>query len=651
MLLLQGQGIGKDLIPGRLYLYKNRWKTPVFVPRKAGETGLEWRLFLEARQQTITYYEMLEREALVRAGKELAALFGTYQIIARDKSFENKVREGIQDAHFTAACAVRKAAEQMEDRLRHLEGEEQRERALDIKNVFSRILFFLEEKDPEEEKTPVKKNPGEERIPEEKTGGEKKALEETKDPGEEKSQEDGTGPEKEETPVKRKVPEEKTKPEEAAWSAEGSREAVILAAREIFPDELLQYGNKAVRGIVMEKGSAYGHTAILAKALGIPMVVGTGDFIREELEGTMVILDAKKGRVLLEAEKEILQKYLEERKAERDAEAAVTAGEQVLMEKIRAAGIRVTCSMMSEDEAGRALSRGADGIGLFRSEGIFLGRDTMPGEEEQLRIYQRVLKTMGGRRTVIRTLDLGADKLPACYMAGKKTGNMADTEPGNLTGPETGKMTGVGTRSMTGRTDALYREREKEQNPALGNRGIRFCLQNPEIFRTQIRALLRASMSGRLAILLPMVCSEWEVREAAGIMEEVKEELRKEGIPFSPDMETGLMIETPASALISLSLGKYVDFFCCGTNDLVQYTLACDRGEPSLRKYYDICHPAVQMLLRMACENGHRNGIRVAVCGEGILKPEMLKVIINLGFDEVVVSPEAMGKMFSAEKV
>ena len=258
------------------------------------------------------------------------------------------------------------------------------------------------------------------------------------------------------------------------------------------------------------------------------------------------------------------------------------------------------CNIGGPDDVPAVLANDAGGVGLFRSEFLYLNCDDFPSEDVQFEAYKKVLSDMGGREVVIRTLDIGADKQ-------------------------------IGYFNMP-----------KEENPALGNRALRICLNRPEIFHTQLRALFRASAFGKLGIMFPMVTSVWEVREAKKMCDRVKTELTKEGIPFSEDVEIGIMIETPAAVLMSDRLAKEVNFFSCGTNDLTQYTLACDRQNADLGRFYDPHHPAVLRALKMVCDNAHKNGVWVSICGELGADLALTETFLSIGIDELSVSPRSV---------
>ena len=375
---------------------------------------------------------------------------------------------------------------------------------------------------------------------------------------------------------------------------------VILAADDLSPSETVQLDKSRILGFVTEGGSDSGHTAILARTMGIPAIIGVGDQLKPEYEGREVIIDGSTGNVVIDADEDArscLLRKMEEQKKMRE-----------LLEQLKGQpnetkdgqSIRVYCNIGSPDDVPAVLANDAGGVGLFRSEFLYLNCDDYPTEDYQFEAYKKALSDMGGKDVVIRTLDIGADKQ-------------------------------IG-----------YFDLPKEENPAMGNRALRICLNRPEIFHTQLRALFRASAFGKLGIMFPMVTSVWEVKEARKMCERVKEELTKEGIPFSDHVEIGIMIETPAAVLMSDRLAKEVDFFSCGTNDLTQYMLACDRQNADLGRFYNPHHPAVLRALKMGCDNAHRNGIWVGICGELGADLSLTETFLAIGIDELSVSPHSV---------
>ena len=374
----------------------------------------------------------------------------------------------------------------------------------------------------------------------------------------------------------------------------------ILAADELAPSDTARIDFSRVRGVVTRRGSATSHLAILARNRNLPAVVGLGDDFDRLDDGTIVVLDGPAGELLIAPDEHTAAEYrrrMEEAEA-RSAAADAYASQPVTTRDGRA--LAVLANAGSVDEVERAIRSGADGIGLFRSEFLYLNSPDYPTEDQQFEAYKKVLADMDGKEVIIRTLDIGADKQIGYF---------------NL---------------------------PKEDNPAMGMRALRICLTRPEIFKTQLRALYRASAFGKLGIMFPMVTSVWEVREAKKYCEEVKRDLKAEGIPFAEDVQVGIMIETPAAAIMSDRLAKEVDFFSCGTNDLTQYTLACDRQNNDLGRFYDPHNPAVLRLLKMVTENAHKNGIWVGICGELGADLTLTETFLAIGVDELSVSPRAV---------
>ena len=375
---------------------------------------------------------------------------------------------------------------------------------------------------------------------------------------------------------------------------------VILAADDLAPSETVQLDKSKILGFITEGGSSSSHTAILARTMGIPAIIGVGNQLRPEYAGHEVILDGNTGNVVVDADdatKNRLLAKLEEQKKQ-----------QALLDELKGKpnltkdgqSIRIYCNIGSPDDVPAVLKNDAGGVGLFRSEFLYLNCDDYPSEDYQFEAYKKALSDMDGREVVIRTLDIGADKQIGYF---------------NL---------------------------PTEENPAMGNRALRICLNRPEIFHTQLRALYRASAFGKLCIMFPMVTSVWEVKEAKKMCERVKKELTQEGIPFDHEVQVGIMIETPAAAVISDRLAKEVDFFSCGTNDLTQYTLACDRQNNDLGRFFDPHHPAVLRLLKMVADNAHKNGIWVGICGELGADLALTDLFLSIGIDELSVSPRAV---------
>ena len=381
-----------------------------------------------------------------------------------------------------------------------------------------------------------------------------------------------------------------------AGSGLDSDEPVIIAADDLAPSETVQLDKDKVLSFVTAHGSENSHTAILARTMGIPALIGTGIDLDETVDGKLGIVDGTNGVVYVDPDAELLEEMKNKQQEEQEKKRLL----QTLKgkENITLDGQKVMlyANVGNIKDLGIALQNDAGGIGLFRSEFIYLGQDHYPTEEEQFQIYKTVAETMAGRRVIIRTLDIGADK------------------------------------------QCDYFELDKEDNPAMGLRAIRICLTRPEIFKTQLRALFRASVYGNINIMYPMIISVDEVRQIKAIVEEVKAELTEQGIEYGNPAQ-GIMIETPASVMMSRELAEEVDFFSIGTNDLTQYTLAIDRQNSRLDKFFDSHHPAVLRMIQMTVENAHKAGIWCGICGELGADQALTKDFLAMGVDELSVSP------------
>ena len=375
---------------------------------------------------------------------------------------------------------------------------------------------------------------------------------------------------------------------------------VILASDDLAPSETVQLDKSKILGFITAGGSGSSHTAILARTMGIPAIIGVGDQVKEELEGREVIVDGGTGNIVIDPDPDTREYMIQKRKEQ--LRKLELLNQLKSLPNITKDGqeIRVYCNIGNPEDVHAVLANDGGGIGLFRSEFLYLNCDDYPTEEYQFEAYKKVLSDMDGKEVVIRTCDIGADK-------------MID-----------------------------YFELPKEDNPALGNRALRICLNRPEMFKTQLRALYRASAFGKLSIMFPMVTSVWEVKEAKKLCEQVKAELTAEGKPYSDEVDIGIMIETPAAAVISDRLAKVVDFFSIGTNDLTQYTLACDRQNNDLGRFFNAHHPAVLRLIKMVCENAHKEGCWCGICGELGADLELTETFLSIGLDELSVSPRSV---------
>ena len=374
-------------------------------------------------------------------------------------------------------------------------------------------------------------------------------------------------------------------------------EPVVIVADDLAPSETVQLEKDMVLSFVTVHGSVNSHTAILARTMAIPALIGTEELpLDDTVDGKLAVVDGLNGKIYVEPDAQTLEEMKKRRQEELEKKELL----QLLKgkENVTRDGkkIMLYANIGNIKDLATVIQNDAGGIGLFRSEFIYLEKDRYPTEEEQFSIYKTAVETMAGKRVIIRTLDIGADK------------------------------------------QCEYFEMDKEENPALGYRAIRICLTRPEIFKTQLRALFRASAYGNLAIMYPMITSLWEVKRIKEIVEEVKAELTEKQLEFG-NPQQGIMIETPAAVMMSGELAKEVDFFSIGTNDLTQYTLAIDRQNPKLDKFYDAHHPAVLSMIRMTVENAHKAGIWAGICGELGADTSLTKEFLAMGVDELSVSP------------
>ena len=382
-------------------------------------------------------------------------------------------------------------------------------------------------------------------------------------------------------------------------------EPSILVAEDLAPSETVQMDKSKILSFVTQKGSVNSHTAILARTMGIPALIGSDIVIDESLNGKLAVVDGTNGVVYVEPDEATLSAMQEEQRKDNEKKALLQelkGKEDVTLDGKK---IKLYSNIGNIKDLANVIANDAAGIGLFRSEFIYLESDTFPTEEEQFNIYRTVAESMAGKPVIIRTLDIGADK------------------------------------------QCDYFGLDKEDNPALGLRAIRICLTRPEIFKTQLRALYRASAYGNISIMYPMIISEQEVDKIKVIENEVKAELTEQGIEFG-NPKSGIMIETPAAVIMSRQLAKKVDFFSIGTNDLTQYTLAIDRQNTKLDDFYDAHHPAILAMIRMVVENAHAEGIWAGICGELGADTTLTEEFLKMGVDELSVSA---GKVLAVRKV
>ena len=529
MILMQGKGVSKGVIKGKLYFFQRSDNS--ITMHQVEDLEAEKQRLAQAQEKSIEQLTLLAEKARADAGEEIAILFDTHAMFVEDEDYVECILSCLEEEGCNAEYAVQMAGEQFAAMFAAMDDAYMQARAADIRDVSQRILNNL------------------------------------------------------------------------MGIVEGgidSEEPIILAADDLAPSETIQLDKSKILGFVTQGGSSNSHTAILARTMGIPAICGLGDALKAEYAGRVAYLDGETGSVVLDPDElthaQIREKYNKQQEM-KEILATMKGQEDVTLDGKK---INVYCNIGSPEDVAAVLNNDGQGIGLFRSEFLYLAANDYPTEEEQFQAYKAVASAMGGKRVIIRTLDIGADK------------------------------------------QVDYFDMKKEENPALGVRAIRICLNRPEVFKPQLRALYRASAYGKVAIMFPMITSVWEVKECKRACQSVMNELTAEGIPFDPETEIGVMIETPASIFIADELAKYVDFFSVGTNDLTQYTLACDRQANDLGKFYDPHHPAVLRALKMAADAAHNAGIWIGICGELGADLSLLPTFLALGIDELSVTPNAV---------
>lgn len=377
-------------------------------------------------------------------------------------------------------------------------------------------------------------------------------------------------------------------------------EPVIIVTRDLLPSDTVQMDKKNVLGIITEIGSKMSHSSIIARTMQIPAVAGVKDVFDVIKDGDEMILDGLDGNIFINPGEDLKKQWIQEQKRYQDRRESLSKLKGTKSITKDGVEIKINANIGSPMDIEGVLENDAEGIGLFRSEFLYMHSDTMPSEESQFHAYRAVLEQMQGKQVIIRTLDVGGDK------------------------------------------EIPYLEIPKEENPFLGYRGIRICLDQVGIFKTQLKALLRASVYGKLGIMFPMICTIEELRQSKAILKEVKEELAQEGKLFSKDVEVGVMIETPAAVMITDVLAKEVDFFSIGTNDLTQYTMAVDRMNPKVEYLYDTHNPSVLKLMEITAKNAKKENIWVGICGEAAADPTLTQTFVDMGIDELSVNAGAV---------
>lgn len=489
--------------------------------------------FQTAKQQAVAQLRALYDQVSEEVGEADASIFEIHQMMLEDLDYCDSIENIISVQQVNAEYAVGTTADNFAAMFEAMEDEYMKGRAADVRDVSERLIRILQ------------------------TGGQS-------DAGVQDTQADG---------------------------------GYIIAADDLAPSETVQLDKEKVLGFILQQGSVNSHTAILARSMGIPAIIGLGAKLTEDCDGKMAVVDGYTGKVYLEPDAETMERMQREKAASDRRKELLQSlkGKENRTKDGRT--IKIYANIGSPADVIKALENDAGGIGLFRSEFLYLENADFPSEEQQFLAYKQVAENMAGKKVVIRTMDIGADK------------------------------------------QAAYFHLDPEENPALGYRAIRICLTQPDIFKTQLRALYRAALFGNISIMYPMITAVEEVRRIKAITAEVQAQLAAEGVPYKKAVETGIMIETPAAALISDELAKEVDFFSIGTNDLIQYTLAADRQNRKLEPFVNTHHRAVLKLIEMAAAHAHAAGIWIGICGELGADTSLTRTFLEMGIDELSVSP------------
>ena len=538
MVVYDGKTVSEGIAIGRIYVYSKSEQS--VRCNTVADPAAELARYADAREKAIEELQCLYDKTLREAGEDAAKIFQAHQFMVDDDDFIESVEELINTENVNAEYAVEVTGENFSNMFAEMEDEYFRGRAADVKDIAGRIIGILSR--------------------------------ESADKAGDNNAEGNSG-------------------------GIAADEPVIVVADDLAPSETVQMDKDKILAFVTVHGSSNSHASILAKTMGVPAIIGCPLPLTEEVNGKLAVADGYEGRIYVEPDEEVLaakRKLLQAEQERKSLLESLKGRDNVTVDGRR---IDIFANIGNTKDLELVSKNDAGGIGLFRSEFIYLGSDHFPTEEEQFAVYKKVAETLAGRKVVIRTLDIGADK------------------------------------------QADYFELPKEDNPALGMRAIRICLTRPEVFKTQLRAILRASAFGNVAIMFPMIISVEEVRKIKAIVEEVKTELDAEGTAYDRNIELGIMIETPAAVMVADDLAEEVDFFSVGTNDLTQYTLAIDRQNQTLDAFYDAHHPAILKMLRMIVEAAHRHGAWAGICGELGADPSLTKEFLRMGYDELSVSP------------
>ncbi len=561
-----GKAVSGGIAVGRIRFLRSRESG---APRVTVEdTEAEIARFEQAKESVKRELSGLYEKALAELGEAGAAIFEVHRMLLDDLNFVEAVTERIEREKLNAEAAVATTRDQFCGMFEAMDNAYMRARAADVKDIGSQVIAKLEETAGRQ----TAHGSGRTEVTE-RSAGEQAVCDDEKNSAIETAEE-SVG----ESPVC------------------ADSEPVILVADELSPSEAVRLDRKRVLAIVTRRGSVNSHTAILVRAMGLPALTGVEFGEGIALDGRMGIVDGYEGLFLSDPDEKTLEEY--RARQERARERAKRLEELKDQETVTKGGrrIRLCANIGGTEDADTALADGAEGIGLFRSEFLYLGADDLPTEEEQFEAYRAVAEKMAGREVIIRTLDLGSDKNLRCLQL------------------------------------------PHEENPALGCRGIRLCLERTELFRTQLRAILRAAYYGNVAVMYPMIISVDEVRRAKALVEETRAELDEEGIPYG-EVRQGIMVETPAAVWLSRELAREVDFFSIGTNDLTQYMLAVDRQDPRADAFGDPHHPAVLGAVRAVVENAHQEGIWAGICGELAADTTLTEEFLRMGADELSVVP------------
>lgn len=522
------------------------------------ETECEKARFEQAKALTARQLREIYEETLRKVGAAGAAIFEAQQLMLEDGKYNDSIYGMIETKRVNAEYAVAVTADSFEKKFSAMADTYIKARAADIRDISDRLIRNLTGKDS--------------------MGTDSMGMD---SPGMDSPGMDSRGMD--------------------------SRGRVIICAYDLAPSETAAFDKEKVLAFVTAHGSSDSHTAILARNMGIPAVIGAGEeFLQEVRDGDEVIVDGGTGEVFINPDEETRVRFLEKQRGDEEIKRLLQELKGKKNMTLDGRKIDVYANIGGVGDISEALANDAGGIGLFRSEFLYLENSDFPTEEQQFTAYRKVLESMEGKKVIIRTLDIGADK------------------------------------------KADYFNLKEEENPALGYRAIRICLTRPEIFKTQLRALYRASAFGNLGIMFPMITSVLELKKILEICDEVKGELKERGIEYSENVELGIMIETPAAAVISDRLAPMVDFFSVGTNDLTQYTLACDRQNPDIEQFVDTHHEAVLRLIKMSAENAHRYGAWIGICGELGADTTLTETFLRMGIDELSVSPSFVLKVRDA---